>query len=211
MGPEDLDKLAVAVGDTVEIAGKRVTVCKAMPAHKELRGQSRIQIDGLVRENAGAGLDEVVSVRRSVAGPPSVSCWRRPTSRPADRDLDYIGSLLDGLPVREGDRIRAPLFGSRSADFRVGSTTPKGPVLINPDHRAGDRQPAAGRGSGRALHHLRGHWRAEAEMHRIREIDRAAAALSRGLRAAGDRRAQGRAAVRPAGLRQDANRARHRP
>ena len=55
MGPEDLDKLAVAVGDTVEVAGKRVTVCKAMPAHKELRGQSRIQIDGLVRENAGAG------------------------------------------------------------------------------------------------------------------------------------------------------------
>ena len=69
---------------------------------------------------------------RSVAGPPSVSCWPRPTSRPADRDLDYIGSLLDGLPVREGSRIRAPLFGSRWADFRVGSTTPKGPVLINP-------------------------------------------------------------------------------
>ena len=34
-------------------SGKRGTVCKAMPAHKELRGQSRIQIDGLVRENAG--------------------------------------------------------------------------------------------------------------------------------------------------------------
>jgi transitional endoplasmic reticulum ATPase len=52
--------------------------------------------------------------------------------RPADRDLDYIGSLLDGLPVREGSRIRAPLFGSRWAEFRVGSTTPKGSVLINP-------------------------------------------------------------------------------
>ena len=37
MGPEDLDKLGIAVGDTVEITGKRVTVCKAMPAHKELR------------------------------------------------------------------------------------------------------------------------------------------------------------------------------
>jgi transitional endoplasmic reticulum ATPase len=51
---------------------------------------------------------------------------------PAERDLKYIGSLLDGLPVHEGDRIRATLFGSRSADFRVENTTPKGPVLINP-------------------------------------------------------------------------------
>jgi transitional endoplasmic reticulum ATPase len=132
MGPEDLDKLAVAIGDTVEIAGKRVTVCKAMPAHKELRGQSRIQIDGLVRENAGAGLDEVVSVHKIVCRPAERVVLAPANVRPADRDLDYIGSLLDGLPVREGSRIRAPLFGSRWADFRVGSTTPKGPVLINP-------------------------------------------------------------------------------
>ncbi|MGA9623009.1 MAG: hypothetical protein WBQ65_00955, partial [Bryobacteraceae bacterium] len=37
MGPEDLDRLQVAIGDPVEVAGKRGTVCKAMPAHKELR------------------------------------------------------------------------------------------------------------------------------------------------------------------------------
>ena len=52
--------------------------------------------------------------------------------RPSERDLDYIGSLLDGLPVQAGNRIRATLFGSQWADFRVESTTPKGAVLINP-------------------------------------------------------------------------------
>ncbi len=46
--------------------------------------------------------------------------------------MNYIGSLLDGLPVLEGDRIRATLFGSRSADFKVESTIPRGPVMINP-------------------------------------------------------------------------------
>ncbi len=51
---------------------------------------------------------------------------------PSDRDLKYIGSLLDGLPVLEGNRIRATLFGSRWADFRVQSAAPKGPVLIMP-------------------------------------------------------------------------------
>ena len=132
MGPEDLEKLQVAIGDMVEVAGKRGTVCKVMPTHKELRGQSRIQIDGLVRDNAGVGLDELVTVRKTICRPAERVVLAPANVRPSDRDLDYIGSLLDGLPVQEGNRIRATLFGSRWADFRVESTTPKGPVLINP-------------------------------------------------------------------------------
>jgi len=132
MGPEDLEKLQGAIGDIVEISGKRKTVCKAMPAYKELRGQSRIQLDGLIRENARAGLDEFVQVSKIVCKPAEKVMLAPLTITPADRDLKYIGSLLDGLPVVEGDRIRATLFGSRSADFRVESTTPRGPVLINP-------------------------------------------------------------------------------
>src|SRR5664279_5494835 len=60
MGPEDLARLGVEVGDIVEVAGKTKAVCKAMPAYKEMRGQSQIQLDGLTRENAGVGLDELV-------------------------------------------------------------------------------------------------------------------------------------------------------
>ena len=132
MGPEDLEKLNVAIGDIVEVEGKRKTVCKAMPAYKDLRGQSRIQLDGLVRENAGAGIDEFVGVQKIACQPASRIVLTPTTITPAGRDLKYIGSLLDGLPVLEGDRIRATLFGSRSADFKVKSTTPKVPVLINP-------------------------------------------------------------------------------
>jgi transitional endoplasmic reticulum ATPase len=132
MGPEDLEKLGVAIGDLVEVAGKRRAVCKAMPAYKELRGQSRVQLDGLSRENAGAGLDEYVQVRKIACRGAERVVLTPLTITPQDRDLKYIGSLLDGLPVLEGDRIRATLFGSRWADFKVERLTPKGPVLINP-------------------------------------------------------------------------------
>ena len=44
---------------------------------------------------------------------------------PSERDLDYMGSRLDGRPVLAGNRIRAMLFGARSADFKVESTVPK--------------------------------------------------------------------------------------
>jgi len=132
MGPEDLEKLHVAIGDIVEVSGKRKTACKAMPAYKELRGRSRVQLDGISRENAGAGLDDCVQVRKIAYRPGERVVITPITLTPAERDLQYIGSLLDGLPVVEGDRIRATLFGSRTADFKVESLTPKGPVLINP-------------------------------------------------------------------------------
>jgi len=132
MGPEDLDKLQVAIGDLVEVVGKRKTVCKAMLAYKELRGRSRVQLDGISRENAGAGLDDFIQVRKIACRPAERVILTPITITPDNRDLPYIGSLLDGLPVLEGDRIRATIFGSRTADFRVEVLNPRGPVLINP-------------------------------------------------------------------------------
>ncbi|MFZ0913606.1 MAG: CDC48 family AAA ATPase [Candidatus Korobacteraceae bacterium] len=132
MGPEDLARLGVEVGDIVEVAGKTKAVCKAMPAYKEMRGQSQIQLDGLTRENAGVGLDEHVQIR-PIRCPTAERVVLAPTNVvPSERDMDYIGSRLDGLPVLVESRIRAVLFGSRWADFKVESTVPKGPVLISP-------------------------------------------------------------------------------
>ncbi|SMC71124.1 transitional endoplasmic reticulum ATPase [Desulfocicer vacuolatum DSM 3385] len=132
MDPEDMKRMGVSLGDIVEITGKRVTVAKVMPAYKDVRGQARVQLDGISRENAGCGLDETVEVRdipwsaaqRVVLVPVNIS--------PDKRDLDYIGSLLDGLPIQAGDAIRATLFGSRTANFKIESTVPRGPVMINP-------------------------------------------------------------------------------
>ncbi len=135
MDPQDLQRLGVAVGEIVTVTGKRTTVCKAMPAYKEQRGQSRMQIDGLVRENAGAALDEIVPVQKVASRPAERVVLTPTTITPADRDLKYIGGLLDGLPVLAGGRIRATLFGSRWADFKVESTVPAGAVVINPTTR----------------------------------------------------------------------------
>ena len=130
MGPEDLAGLSVEAGDIVEVIGKSTTVCKAMLAYREMRGRSQIQLDGLTRENAGTGLDEYVQVRRIHCAPAERVVLVPTNVTLSERDVDYIGSRLDGLPVLVDNRIRATLFGSRWADFKVESTTPKGPVLI---------------------------------------------------------------------------------
>ncbi|MBI2191531.1 MAG: CDC48 family AAA ATPase [Planctomycetes bacterium] len=132
MGPEDIERLGAAIGDIVQVSAKRSTVCKAMPAYRDLRGQSRVQLDGVTRENAGAGMDEFVLVKK-ISCPSAARVVLAPSNLSvSERDLKYIGGLLDGVPVQEGDRVRATLFGGRWADFKVENTSPKGPVMIHP-------------------------------------------------------------------------------
>jgi len=131
--PDDMRRLGVDVGEMVEVAGKKRTVCKVLPAFKEHRGRSRLAIDGIVRENAGVGLNES-AVLRAVSVRPAREIVLEPRAHaPSQRDLEYIGSLLDGLPATGGDRVRATLFGNRYVDFLVRSTQPDGPVLIGSD------------------------------------------------------------------------------
>ncbi len=132
LDPADMTTLGLEIGDVVEVTGKRKTVAKVMPAYKDQRGRARIQIDGLTRENAGTGLDQTVEVCKTTTRPATRVVLVPTTISPRERDLKYIGSLLDGLPVMAGDRIRATLFGTRAADFRVASAVPAGPVTIRP-------------------------------------------------------------------------------
>ncbi|MCG8638162.1 MAG: CDC48 family AAA ATPase [Desulfobacterales bacterium] len=132
MGPEDLERLGASIGDTLILKGKKTTLCKAMPAYKELRGRSRVQLDGITRENAGTGLDETIRVEK-IDCLPARSVRLLPVHMiPEKKDMDYIGSLLDGLPVVRNDRIRTVFFGSQWAEFMVESVSPDGPVMIHP-------------------------------------------------------------------------------
>ena len=132
LDPADINRAGLVIGDVIEIVGRRKTVAKVMPAYKEYRGETRIQVDGVTRENAGAAVDQMVEIRKVPVRPASRVVLAPLDTTPNDRDLKYIGSLFDGLPLVAGDRVRANLFGTRSAEFKVAATQPPGPVLINP-------------------------------------------------------------------------------
>ena len=135
LDPEDLARLGADIGDVVEIAGKQSTVARAMPAYADLRGQGLIQMDGILRTNAGAGLDERVKVKKV-----EVQAARAITLTPVEQlrtsrgseQTRYLARLLDGIPVVSGDQVRVDLFGTRAQTFIVAGSTPDGPVLIGP-------------------------------------------------------------------------------
>ena len=133
LDPQDLTQLKAEIGDVAEIAGKRPTVARLMPAYVDQRGQGLIQMDGILRANAGAGLDEKVTVRR-VEVQPARTVVLAPAEgmrgQSAAGQARYLARLLDGIPVLPGDRVRVNLFGTSAQSFTVSETTPSGPVLI---------------------------------------------------------------------------------
>ena len=129
--PADFKKIGVEVGDVVAITGKRETVAKVLPAYMEDRGMGLIRSDGITRDNAKTGIDEKVSVKKMEFSP-AQSIVVAPLTVMRSHDARYIGSLLEGLPLVEGDTVRARLFGTRTQDFSVVSTRPSGVVMIQP-------------------------------------------------------------------------------
>lgn len=133
LDPQNLDQLGVRIGDVVQITGKRATVARAMPAYAEQRGQGLIQLDGILRMNAGTSLDERVSIQRMKAQP-AKSIVLAPaegvSASQVTAQARYLAKLLDGIPVVAGDRVRVNLFGTRAQSFSVVETSPPGPVLI---------------------------------------------------------------------------------
>ena len=129
--PADFKKIGVEVGDVVTIKGKRETVAKVLPAYMEDRGKGLIRLDGITRDNAKVGIDEKVSVTQTDFQP-AQNIVVAPLTVMRSYDARYIGSLLEGLPLIEGDTVRARLFGTRTQDFRVVSTRPQGVVMIHP-------------------------------------------------------------------------------
>ena len=131
--PADMEALRTSIGDVISVTGKRQTVAKVMPTYPQDRGKGIVQVDGVIRENAQVGLDEKVRLEklayqdaRTVVLSPLDSL----RAVPQGRDGRYLGRLLEGRAVMEGDRVRINLFGARPRDFTVTETVPKDVVVV---------------------------------------------------------------------------------
>jgi transitional endoplasmic reticulum ATPase len=106
-----------------------------MPCYAADRGKDIIQIDGITRENAKVGLDEKVTIQKSESEPAKKITLAPLTDGGGlqkEKDAEYIGSLIEGLPLTSGDKIRARLFGTKTCDFMVEDTVPNGVVFVSP-------------------------------------------------------------------------------
>ena len=134
--PDDMEALNLSEGDLVSLKGRSTTPARIRAGDRET-GRGIIQIDGLIRENAGASLDENITLETSITHHFAGSATLQPlgdvklTGR--ENDGEYIRSMLSGQAVSTGDRVRVNLFGTRVCDFSVTATTPEGIVIVGKD------------------------------------------------------------------------------
>jgi transitional endoplasmic reticulum ATPase len=132
LDPSDMTTMGLQTGETVQLTGKRSTVAKALPAYAEDRGQGQVQMDGILRENAQAGLGDRVQMQKIVC-PVARSVVLAPLGEAGGigSDQRHMTSVLEGLPVSMGDKVRSTFMGGIYREFSVVETNPRGPVLIS--------------------------------------------------------------------------------
>jgi transitional endoplasmic reticulum ATPase len=131
LNPADLDSLGVVPGAVVAVQGRRMTVAKALPAPVEAARRRAIRMDGTIRDNAGAGLDDWVKVEGIAA-----AVAREVVLAPLDpgtygpEEVRRLREALVGLAVVTKDKVKVGIFSARGTFFRVTSTEPEGPVIL---------------------------------------------------------------------------------
>jgi transitional endoplasmic reticulum ATPase len=125
--PRYMEQLRIQAGEVIEIVGKRSTAVTAWPADEEEKETDIIRIDGQTRKNAGAGLNDLLNVRKiDCRLAKSVTLMPLGTSNIAvDKEFcDFVKSRLKGYPINEGDEISVVILGNQM-DFNVRRVTPK--------------------------------------------------------------------------------------
>jgi len=157
LSPADLRRLGARAGDVLKITGGTLGVTRADVSDETHEGM--IQIDGTIRSNCSAGLQEQVTValieREQAVAVRLAPLWvgAAPATIAPDRMLE---DLLD-VPVIAGSVVRVPTF-AKAVNFQVVRTIPSGPVVIGPrtDIRVVEGEP---NGGTRTVSFLRRHRR----------------------------------------------------
>jgi len=133
MDSETMKTLGVTVGDVVQIEGKKPTAAKAWPAYPEDQGLGLIRIDGFIRKNCSASINEYVTVTK-VEAEYATQVKLAPVDIRISVDNDFIRFVKDRLvdrPATRGDTLLIMMLG-HSVPFMVVNTRPGGIVKIAP-------------------------------------------------------------------------------
>jgi transitional endoplasmic reticulum ATPase len=127
--PAVMDVLGLTPGDVVQIEGKKRTVAIVWPGYPEDANRGFIRVDGTVRRNAEASIDEKVAIRKVV-----VKEAQKITFAPTEQlrimgGEDYLTQALEGRAVTRGDVIEINVMGRR-IDLIVISYQPTSDAVL---------------------------------------------------------------------------------
>ncbi|WP_313695868.1 CDC48 family AAA ATPase [Halorarum halobium] len=131
------EELDLAGGDYIRLEGDSTAIARVWPGYPEDDDTGVVRIDGQLRQEAGAGIDDRVTVESADVEP----AQRITIALPQQFGIrGNVGSIirdkLSGQPVTQGQTIRFPLGlglmggGSQAVPLKIASTQPSGTVVI---------------------------------------------------------------------------------
>lgn len=132
IGPDAMDYLGVTPGDVIEITSSRSSFAVVWPADEDEKHPDVVRIDGQMRKNIGASLNDVVGIKKAAAKvAKSIVLMPVNDSVTVDKEFaDFVKNRLKGLPLSQGDEISVMILGN-SMDFKISKASPKGVVRID--------------------------------------------------------------------------------
>ncbi|MCW4034240.1 MAG: CDC48 family AAA ATPase [Candidatus Bathyarchaeota archaeon] len=130
--PKASSEIGLSAGDVVEIHGKKKTVAIYWPGYQEDTGKGIIRIDGYTRNNAGAGIDEKVDVKKVEAKEA-----KKVTIAPTEQlritgGEEYLKQILENRVISRGDIIPLGIMGRRINLMVTGIQPPAAAVMVVP-------------------------------------------------------------------------------
>jgi len=126
-------RMGLTPGDVILLEGQQKTACLYWPGYPEDEGRDVIRIEGTIRRNAGAGIDDRVTVKKGTA-----KKARQITLAPTEElklmgGEAYLSRILEGRALTHRDVIELNVMG-RKIDLVVTQIAPAADaVIIGPD------------------------------------------------------------------------------
>ncbi|SHH35426.1 CDC48 family AAA ATPase [Halobaculum gomorrense] len=131
------DELGLSGGDYIRIDGDSTGIARVWPGYPEDDDTGVIRIDGQLRQEAGVGIDDRVTVEPADVEPADRITIALPQQFGVRGNIgSIIRDKLSGQPVTQGQTIRFPLGlglmggGSQAVPLKIASTEPAGTVVI---------------------------------------------------------------------------------
>jgi transitional endoplasmic reticulum ATPase len=131
LGSVNMGKLGVQSGSIVRIKGKKEGVGIAWRGLQEDEGKEIIRMDGILRSNAGVGLDEEVEVE-PIKAKYAKKVVLAPTQaiQYGSGFVEYVHERMLNKPVLKGNKVLVDVMGT-PLTFVVNSTSPSGVVVVS--------------------------------------------------------------------------------
>ena len=121
--------LKLTQGDIAIVEGSKSTAVTVFEGYAEDENRGTIRMDGTIRKNAGAGLDDKVAIRK-VTPKAAAKVTLAPT-QPVKilGGEEYLTQVLEGRPIVKGDLLEVNIMG-RKFDLVVQSHQPSAEAVV---------------------------------------------------------------------------------